>query len=195
MNDLLGATRRTPALIPVAQGNLVSVLPPADRFVLRLRGPTIGPVGGVDLSGPINSARGTAGRFAARLGPDEWLLIFPEGEGAEARAALEQGLVGHVFSVVPVGHRNAAIAVRGRHARTVLNAGIALDLSDEAFPGGMATRTLLGKAEVVLVRVQVGENFRVECCRSFAPYVYAFLSDAAREFTGARRADGPGCEE
>jgi sarcosine oxidase subunit gamma len=161
---------------------IVAALPPADRFVLQLRGLAAGTIAGIDLDGPINSALGTAERFAARLGPNEWLLVLTEGEGAATRATLELGLAGHFFSLVSVGHRNAAIAVRSRHARTVLNAGITLDLEDAAFPAGTATRTLLGKAEVVLVRLPADDAFRVECWRSFAPYVHAFLSDAAREF-------------
>ncbi len=38
------------------------------------------------------------------------------------------------------------------------------------------------KAEVVLVRPAPGDHFRVECWRSFAPYVHAFLVNSAREF-------------
>lgn len=175
-----GATtaRRTPILPPGAAG-LVRVLAPADRFVLRLKGEG-GQAGGFDLSGPLNSVRGTPGRFAARLGPDEWLLVCPEGEGEAAGVAVAADLAGRFHALVPVGHRNAALAVCGPHAADILNAGIALDLSEAAFPAGSATRTLLGKAEVVLVRV--GADFRVECWRSFAPYVHAFLADAAREF-------------
>lgn len=178
MLDTTTAARRTP-ILPQGNGGIVSALPPADRFVLRLKGFS-GTAGDFDLTGPLNSARGTPGRFAARLGPDEWLLVCPEGEGAPARAALEADLAGLFFSLVEVGHRNVAIAVTGPHAADVLNAGIALDLSDTAFPAGSATRTLLGKAEVMLARL--GDGFRVESWRSFAPYVHAFLADAAQEF-------------
>lgn len=177
--------RRMP-ILPYGQSGIVSALPPADRFVLRLRG-FAGTAGGFDLSGPLNSVRGTADRFAARLGPDEWLLICPEGEGEAAAKALEADLSGHFFSLVAVGHRNVGLAVSGPHAADILNAGIALDLSPSAFPPGMATRTLLGKAEVVVVRLEAGPEagFRVECWRSFAPYVLAFLKEAAREFEPA----------
>lgn len=169
---------RAPILSP-GEGGIVRVLPPADRFVLRLKGFS-GTAGGFDLSGPLNSARGTSERFAARLGPDEWLLVCPEGTGEAAGAALAADLAGWFHALVAVGHRNVGIAVSGPHAADILNAGIALDLSDVAFPEGAATRTLLGKADVALVRL--GADFRVECWRSFAPYVHAFLQDAAREF-------------
>lgn len=175
--------RRAPVLAPSASGP-VQVLPAADRFVLQMKAPRGAelPVaaGGFDLSGPLNSVRGAPERFAARIGPGEWLLVCPEGEGAAAEPAIAGDLAGRTFSLVAVGHRNAAFLLSGPHAADILNAGIALDLSDATFPPGSATRTLLGKAEVVLVRA--GEAFRVECWRSFAPYVHTFLRDAAREF-------------
>jgi sarcosine oxidase subunit gamma len=43
----------------------------------------------------------------------------------------------------------------------------------------MCTRTLLGKAEIVLWRIGAAA-FRLEVWRSFAPYVSAFLAEAAR---------------
>ncbi|MEP9355346.1 sarcosine oxidase subunit gamma family protein [Xanthobacter sp. KR7-65] len=170
--------RRTP-ILPAGGAGLLRVLLPADRLVLRLRGFS-GVAGGFDLSGPLNSVRGTPERFAARLGPDEWLLVCPPGDGAMAQAALAADLAGHFHALVDVSHRNVALAVSGPHAAEILNAGIALDLTDAAFPAGSATRTLLGKAEVVLVRA--GTDYRVECWRSFAPYVHAFLGDAAQAF-------------
>jgi sarcosine oxidase, subunit gamma len=181
-NARLAAARRMPVLVSPSVADIVTILPPADRFVLRVRDPDAGLLAGFDIGGGINSVRGTTERFAARLGPDEWLLVVPEGEGEMTQSALKQALSGRFFSLVPVGHRNAAIAVRGRHARAVLNAGIALDLDNMTAPRDFATRTLLGKAEVVLARIGAADDFRVECWRSFAAYVHAFLLTAAREF-------------
>ena len=39
-----------------------------------------------------------------------------------------------------------------------------------------------GKAEIVLMRLDDEPTYRVECWRSFAPYVLGFLNEAAREF-------------
>ena len=47
------------------------------------------------------------------------------------------------------------------------------------FPVGMCTRTVLGKAEVVLWRTDA-QAFRLEVWRSFAPYVAQFLGEASR---------------
>lgn len=116
-------------------------------------------------------------RAALWLGPDEWLLIAPEGsdDGAALRAALGQ----RPHSLVDVSHRQLAIELRGAQAPTLLAAGCALDLHSSAFPVGMCTRTMLGKAEIVLWRT-APEVFRIEVWRSFAPYVAAFLEEAAR---------------
>ncbi|MFG1421715.1 sarcosine oxidase subunit gamma [Roseixanthobacter liquoris] len=187
MADAQTLARRTPVLAPVAGGRITQVTPlaPAARFVLRIRDAETVPAGliaGLDFGGALNTCSGTADRFAARLGPDEWLVVAPEEDGARLRADLEAGLAGRFFSLVDVGSRNCGLRVAGPHDRDVLNAGIALDLTDTAFPAGSATRTLLGKADVVLVRASAEESFQVECWRSFAPYVFAFLSEVAQEF-------------
>jgi sarcosine oxidase subunit gamma len=117
-------------------------------------------------------------RSALWLGPDEWLLLAPEGEAAELSAAL---LAIAPASVVDISYRQVAIAVSGPRAADVLNAGNPLDLHPVAFPVGMCTRTLFAKAEVVLWRTGP-EAFHVEVWRSFAPYVLGLIEEAAREF-------------
>ena len=61
----------------------------------------------------------------------------------------------------------------------LLAAGCPLELDVAAFPVGMCTRTMLAKVEIVLWRTGP-DVFRIEVWRSFAPYVSAFLSEAAR---------------
>jgi sarcosine oxidase subunit gamma len=99
-------------------------------------------------------------------------------------AAIEAALSDEAHSLVDISHRNAAFAVSGGRAREVLNGGCPLDLDDRAFPAGMGTRTLFGKAEVVLLCSGSPSGFRLECARSFAPYVAALLELNAREFAG-----------
>ena len=69
----------------------------------------------------------------------------------------------------------------GPRAAWAINAFCALDLHPAAFPVGMCTRTVFGKAEIVLWRT-AAETFRIEVARSFAPYVWACLEEARREF-------------
>jgi sarcosine oxidase, subunit gamma len=113
------------------------------------------------------------------LGPDEWLLISAEHRADETAAALRAALAELAHSLVDVSHRQVALEVSGPDARALLAAGCPLDLDSSTFPLGMCTRTLLGKAEIILWRIGA-EAFRLEVWRSFAPYVSAFLAEAAR---------------
>jgi sarcosine oxidase subunit gamma len=132
-------------------------------------------VGGFPIAMEINRCASANDRIAARLGPDEWLLCAPP-DTAEFKLGDER------HALVDVSHRYAALTVESTHAATVLAAGCPLDLHPQAFTAGTATRTLLGKAEIVLWRPGDAPSYRVECARSFAPYVLAFLREAAREF-------------
>ena len=156
---------------------------PASRLVLRARADAVADLSkalGVTLpQKPKHSAKSKAakskGRRALWIGPDEWLVID---EGSADLAAVCSGVKG-LFSAVEVSQRNTAIMVSGPAAEATLNAGCPQDLSLAAFPVEACSRTLLGKAEIVLLR-ESDERFRVECWRSFSDYVFDFLSDAAR---------------
>jgi sarcosine oxidase subunit gamma len=142
----------------------------------------LGSVGGFEIDIPINRCVASSEQVSARLGPDEWLLIAPASEGPDLERKVA-GALGEVFcSVVDISHRNLAISVEGSRSRDVINSGCPLDLSDVAFPEGNATRTILGKAEIVLLRPAGQRAYRVECWRSFMPYVADFLRQGAREF-------------
>lgn len=156
----------------------VSPVPRGARFSLRLRAPEGGEGFGLDLA--INRARFEGERFAARLGPDEWLIGGADTDGDLIQQETEAALAGRFYALVDVSHRNVAIEISGPGAAEALNAGCALDLSDEAFPAGSATRTLLGKVEIVLLRPSIAPVYRVECWRSFATYAHGFLNEAAQ---------------
>ena len=168
-----------------AEGSSIAmtVAEPATRFILRLDPASalaVGSAGGFDVSGPINSVRGTDGKLAVRLGPNEWFLIAEDGEGQALEAAIAASLGDRFHALVDVSHRNTAVVLSGENVVDVLNAGCPIDLSDAAFAPGSATRTILGKSEIVLIRPESGDGWRVECWRSFAPYVFEFLTEASR---------------
>ena len=119
---------------------------------------------------PVNRASKNGGRLAARLGPDEWLLVAPPGDAPDFSP-----LEARHHSLVDVSHRYAAFAVEGDNAPLILAAGCPLDLHPGVFTAGSATRTLLGKAEIILWRLGEAPSYRVECARSFAAYVERFL--------------------
>lgn len=154
---------------------------PAARFVLRARGPAIAaaaPALGTPL--PVVACRAAvAGDLAALwLGPDEWLLLAPAAEGEALHARLAAALNGVGHALTDIGHRQGAMLLSGAQAAAALNAGCPLDFDPEAFPVGMCTRTVLARAEIVLWRTGA-QAFRIEAGRSFLPYVWRFLEEAA----------------
>jgi sarcosine oxidase, subunit gamma len=164
----------------------IAELAPCTRHVLRVRPGARSQAlafGRLDLEIPLNTCAVEADRIAARLGPDEWMLFDLDGAGRGALQVLENALAGTPFSLVDIGHRHQSFTITGARARDVLNGGCPLDLSDAAFPPHSATRTLFGKAEIILLRTGAEHAYRVECWRSFAPYVRGLLEDVAREFT------------
>ena len=167
---------------PVGAGLLIRPAAAEARFALRLRGP-LGSAAGLPLDRPINTLSVDATRWIARLGPDEWLIGAPEPDADILAAAVTAELAGRAHALVDVSHRNVGIDVRGVAAAIALNAGCPLDLGDAAFPAGSATRTLLGKAEIVLWRTDT-DSFHIEVARSFAPYVWGCLEGARRELLG-----------
>lgn len=128
---------------------------------------------GVTLGEAPCRASVSGDRAVLWLGPDEWLLLAPDG-AAPGLVAAAEALSDHPAGIVDVSHRSVAIELSGAGAADALNAFCALDLDPRAFPVGMCTRTLFGKAEIVLWRT-AAETFRMEVARSFAPYVQACL--------------------
>jgi len=141
---------------------------PMARF--SLRAPS-----GPGLPAAINSSMTSNGHTAFRLGPDEFLLLLPEGEVPAINVA-------EPHSLVDISHRQTAILLEGPHAVDMLNAGCPLDLDERAFPVGMVTRTLFMKADIVLWRTGV-EGFHIEVWRSFAPYVWSLLEVIGQEYS------------
>jgi sarcosine oxidase, subunit gamma len=166
----------------VATSPALRPLPGAARYILRgssaVRAAAEQAFG---LAVPATPCRAAAAgeRAALWLGPDEWLLIAGEQAGEATAAMLRAALAGLPHSLVDVSHRQVALELSGPDAPALLAAGCPLDLDPGAFPVGMCTRTMLAKAEIVLWR-NAPDTFRVEVWRSFAAYVSAFLTEAAR---------------
>jgi sarcosine oxidase, subunit gamma len=160
---------------------------PMARFSLRLPDAAIDAAAtalGLALAGPINRAASTDGRTAIRLGPDEWLILFPEAESDTVAKALDHALEDGIFALVDIGHRQIGIELTGDATANMISAGCPLDLDFPAFPVGMATRTVFLKTEIVLWRTG-RVAFHIEVWRSFAPYLWALLTEIGREYPGS----------
>jgi sarcosine oxidase subunit gamma len=119
-------------------------------------------------------------RAALWLGPDEFLLLAPAGASDPIAAAMATSLDALPHSLVDVSHRQVGLAVQGPRAEWLLESQCPLPLNLRDFPVGMCTRTIFGKAEIVLWRTAQA-SFHLEVWRSFSRYVAELLSEVARE--------------
>ena len=176
----LSSARQAPLLeLPDA----IRLLPPAARFTLRGLAPVMAAAGaalGLKFSTLACRSDTHGQRSALWMGPDEQLILVPVSDGGAVAVLLRDALGALPHSLVDVSHRQLALEVSGPTAQTLLNVGCPLDLHPSAFPIGMCTRTVLGKADIVLWRTGP-DSFQVEVWRSFADYVARFLVEAARE--------------
>lgn len=149
------------ALAPLA----VHIPSPRQRRIARGDADTLDTALGLSLPRTrCRVVRGT-GVDALWLGPDEWLLLSDTPLSAPG--------------LIDISHRQSALHVGGPHAAAALNIGCPLDLDIAAFPVDGCTRTLFGKAEIVLWRLGP-ETFHMEIARSFIPYVVGLLREATR---------------
>jgi sarcosine oxidase subunit gamma len=164
---------------------VLTKLAPGGRFVFRGRPQSIAAVEkafGLALPEQACTAADAGERAALWLGPDEWLLLFPAAERDMIDASFRETLGDLPYSLVDVGERQIALEIAGPQAATLLNCGCPLDF--DIVPTGFCSRTMLGKAEIVLWR-KGAELFQIEVWRSFASYVDLLLAEAGREFNAA----------
>ncbi len=185
MTDPLSAQAAAPQPAPapiVADGVSIVALAPATRLSIRAGTAASGIGAALGVLLPTVPCRSViTERAALWLGPDEWLI-----QAAEPAAALialaRKGAAEHPVSIVDVSHRILALEITGPFAAWCLNGFCALDLDPRAFPVGMCTRTVLGKAEIMLWRI-APELFHVHAGRSFFPYVWACLRQSVQALT------------
>lgn len=167
--------------IPVVADRLsVSLAPDCARLALRVRPEdraVLGAALGLALPERIGGIERAAGGLALCLGPDEWCLLLPTDEAAllEKRSSTAQTIP---FSLVDVSHCEVGIEVVGSAAALALSSICALDL--ERMPAGSATRTILDKAQAVLIKHDAN-RYRIEVWQSFADHVWTLLGNVSRE--------------
>lgn len=140
---------------------------------------------GFDLPPTPNTVVSGGDRRALWLGPDEWLIVAPDGQAPALAQALAFGLGGAFGSIVDVSASRTILQVRGEHAWELLAHGIPIDLHSRAFPPGRCAETLLAKSPVIIERRSDDETFHLYVRASFAGYVAAWLLDAAGRTAGS----------
>ena len=146
-------------------------------------GPAAGRVGevlGTEVPVEPNTVAPAGTRSVLWLGPDEWLVVAPDGDGRELVVGLRGALGLARGSAVDVSAGHTVFELIGPSARDLLEHGCPLDLHPRVFGTGRCARTLLGKAQVLLWHPEE-EGYRVLVGPSFADYLLNWLTDAARD--------------
>ncbi|MET0234874.1 MAG: sarcosine oxidase subunit gamma family protein [Kibdelosporangium sp.] len=129
---------------------------------------------GARLGGPLPVVPGAVVDAGDRdilwLGPDEWLVVGPDGDTDLAGLLREPGA-----SIVDVSANRTAIEVR---SRDLLEHGCALDLHPRAFHAGHCAQTTIARTQVILWQTSDEPVYRLLVRGSFAIYLADWLSDA-----------------
>lgn len=125
-----------------------------------------------------NTVASNGGRRALWLGPDEWLIVGPDGEQEALVQALRSGLNGAVGSIVDVSANRTLLEIRRSKARDLLARGVPIDLDTRSFGSDRCAQTLLAKAQVIIERPDES-TFHLYARASFAGHVADWLLDAA----------------
>ena len=133
---------------------------------------------GMHLPTRANSASIDPQRQLLWLGPDEWLLKVRDGQVTAIADALRTALQGVHSAVVDVGHGNTTFALQGPGAADLLARGCPLDLHPRGFPTGALAQSHIAKAGATLLCLQAGSHYEVTLRRSFADYLFHWLSAA-----------------
>ncbi|MDT0460399.1 sarcosine oxidase subunit gamma family protein [Streptomyces sp. DSM 41527] len=120
------------------------------------------------------------------MGPDEWLLVAPDGRQRDLVAQLRSAVGDEFATVTDVSAQRTTLALSGHLVRTVLAQGCALDLDPRVTPVGSCLTTLLAQAPVTLVvRGEAASGVWLLVRSSFASYVATWLVDACTEYRGS----------
>jgi sarcosine oxidase subunit gamma len=114
------------------------------------------------------------------LGPDEWLVVTPEGGAGALMPSLRQACGDGFASVVELGSGQTVIEVSGPRAREVIAKGCPLDLHPRAFGPGRCAQSRLARALVTIAQLDEAPTFELIVRRSFADYLWQWLLDACR---------------
>jgi sarcosine oxidase subunit gamma len=113
------------------------------------------------------------------MAPDEWMLLGSEDQATALEAQFSNPVL-PAHSMVDISDRSRWLRVDGDGAARLLAGGCPIDL--DRMPDATATRTLFGKATIVLWRD--GASFKISHARSFDDYVVTLIAAIAEDMVG-----------
>ena len=148
--------------------------------------PAAGQVASV-MIGEIDGVVAGHARSVLWLGPDEWLVIGPDGDSPDLVTRLDEAVGDGPGSVVDVSANRDTLVLSGPNARDLLEKGCTLDLHPRSFRAGQCAQTTFARGQVLIWQTADedrpgGPVYRLLFRGSFANYFADWLTDAALEF-------------
>jgi len=116
------------------------------------------------------------------LGPDEWLIVTPGERRTAIESELRRSLAALRVAVTDVSGGQTLLQLHGSRVRDVLAKGCPIDLHPRAFSIGQCAQSHLAKAPVLIGQIENQPYFEIIVRRSFAEYLWSWLTNAAAEY-------------
>lgn len=129
-----------------------------------------------------NTTAGDQETLMVWTAPNEWLVVTEPGAEAGVSEALSRALSDIHHAVTDTSDQSTIIRLSGNDARTVMAKGCALDLHPRVFKTGCAAQSHLAQALVCFWQTDDAPSYDIVVRASFAPYLWAWLTDAGLEF-------------
>lgn len=126
-------------------------------------------------AGRVASDAGTA---CAALGTGTYGVVS---DGPDLAARLAAAMPAETAAVTDLGHARTGIRLAGRRAADVLAKGLAIDVSETAFPPGSVLQSAIQHIGVLVIRSEA-DAFELYVGRAFALSFWEWLTDASLEY-------------
>jgi len=113
------------------------------------------------------------------MAPDEWMLLGAEDQSAALEAQFRNSAL-PAHSLVEISDRSRWLQIDGERAGRLLAGACPIDI--DQMPEATATRTLFGKATIVLWKND--GYYRISHARSYDAYVVALIAAIADDMAG-----------
>ena len=123
----------------------------------------------------------TPGGGLGWMSPDELLWVLAYDDAPKAADDLAAALAGSHHMVVNVSDARAVIRVSGQGARELIAKGAPVDMAPGSFAAGDFRRSHIGQLAAAFWLGTDERTFTIVCFRSAGAYLFAWLSESARE--------------
>lgn len=125
------------------------------------------------------------------MSPDELMITGPYAEARAMVARLDEALADEPHLAVDVSDARQVYRLTGAAAREILAKGAPVDLHPGAFGVGDFRRTRLGPVAVAISQIADSpDQFELICFRSYAEYVWRWLTASAKSGSMPHAFDG-----